>query len=1543
MKAINLITRYMLCGCCILALTARSSFAQAPSISYPTPQVYTAGTAVSLNPVNTGQPVQINGQTTTMAGSGTGTFGDGTGTSASFWHPEGVAVDAAGNIYVGDPSNNRIRKITPGGVVTTLAGGTAGYADGQGNAAQFSSPTGLAIDGSGNLYVADNVNNRIRKITPGGYVTTIAGSGASAYADGQGTAASFYRPQGVAVDGAGNVYVADCLNHAIRKITPSGVVTTLAGSTTQTSGSTDGQGTAARFNRPSDLKFGPDGNLYVVDWYNNMIRKVTLAGAVTTFAGSLTAGSSDGQGTAAGFYNPVGIAIDPAGNMYITDENNNKIRKITSGGLVTTIAGTGSAGTTNGTGFSAAFAQPFGIAIDSTGFAYVAEYTNNLIRKVAIRAFTSSQLLPAGLWLNWQTGAIGGAPTAASAAANYSITGYNLFGSSTASINITVNAAPLAAVGQSLNQNYVITQTPRLSGMMTDSALSSNQTDKTKVQTSIQYVDGLGRPIQTVQRQASPLGYDLVQPQSYDQYGRETTKYLPYAPQAGTAGDYNPNALKGDQAAFYASPPSGSGVSAITNPSSQMGLDNSPLNRPVEQGAPGLPWQLSTSNIEGGGHTVKMVYTVNNATAFTTDSVNGKQAANYYCTINSSGSRTLVANGYYAAGTLNVTISKDENWVSGRGGTVEEYKDIDGQVILKRQYNYTTSLQVLSTYYIYDDLGKLAFVLTPASGADAAGTISQTTLNNLCYQYQYDERGRPTQKKIPGKGWEFTVYNVMDQPVATQDSLQRFNKQWIFTKYDAMGRAVQTGVWNNGGTAVTRASLQTTLNGINTNLYEATVNSGNGYTNVAWPTSNVVSTLSLDYYDTYANIPGLPATYTMSSGVSLLTRGLPTVKKTAILNTPANQLWDVMYYDDLGRATQTFAQHYLGGVINTNNYDQTLTTYNFPNQPTTVTRKHWTTATMTYPLLIAANTYIYDHMGRKLKTWEQLTYNNSPTTKTLISKIDYNEIGQVVTKHLHSTDSLNFLQNVAYTYNERGWLLTSSAPLFAMSLFYNTATYKAYNGNILTQYWGTPGNLNNHFSYGYDQLNRLMSGSSTIGSEQNIAYDVMGNLTALRRYDNTSALIDNLSYTYTGNQLTSVADASGNNAGLANLTTNYTYDGNGNMLTQTNSTNNQHNKTFTYNLLNLPQSVVANTGTSTTTTLTYTYDATGNKLRRTSTGLNNTTDYISGIQYDGATTPAFNFIQTEEGKAVYQPTTGGFEYEYYLGDNLGNTRVTFGTKTGTAVVYQTDDYYPFGMEINSYTLLPKNEYLYNKKELQEELAEYDYGARFYDPVIGRWNVIDPLAEKMRRYSPYVYGFNNSIRFEDPDGMQPCDPCDVPLNQGAPPPGTLKGNNNYDPTVKQTNSAPGISTDEAANMLSSTGTAIAGVGYVDAMLPPPLDAGAPVLIPVGEGLATAGTALSAGKDIANGNVGTGLLKIGVAATFTAIGSKIDALNVAKKLTTTGKNVLNVTSFVASKIADKAVEKGTEKKEVKTEVKEQPKTLKQLETQLKKEYNKEHPKT
>jgi serine/threonine-protein kinase len=308
--------------------------------------------------------------------------------------PYGVAVDISGNVYVADTGNNRIRKITPIGNVTTLAGsGGRGYADGQGTAAIFHSPFGdLAVDGSGNVYVADTNNNRIRKITPSGDVTTLAGSGrnsfngdtavieGSSYADGQGTAASFASPSGVAVDGGGNVYVADTGNHRIRKITPGGNVTTLAGS--GSIGHFDGQGSEASFYEPTGVAVDESRNVYVADKGNARIRKITPSGNVTTLAGSGSRGYGEGQGTAASFAYPYGVAVDGVGNVYVADNGNQRIRKITPSGNVTTLAGSGSFGSTDGPGTSASFSNSTGVAVDGSGNVYVADMFNQRIRKI---------------------------------------------------------------------------------------------------------------------------------------------------------------------------------------------------------------------------------------------------------------------------------------------------------------------------------------------------------------------------------------------------------------------------------------------------------------------------------------------------------------------------------------------------------------------------------------------------------------------------------------------------------------------------------------------------------------------------------------------------------------------------------------------------------------------------------------------------------------------------------------------------------------------------------------------------------------------------------------------------------------------------------------------------------------------------------------------------------------------------------------------------------------------------------------------------------
>jgi prepilin-type N-terminal cleavage/methylation domain-containing protein len=313
----------------------------------------------------------------TLAGLGTAGYSDGTGAAAQFNTPTGVAVDSSGTMYVADYANNRIRKMTPAGVVSTLAGsGTTGSSDGTGAAAQFSYPRGVAVDSSGTMYVADYANHRIRKITPAGVVSTLAGSTAS-FADGTGAAAQFNYPRGVAVDSSGTAYVADTYNHRIRKITPAGVVSTLAGSTASFA---DGTGAAAQFNYPFGVAVDTSGTVYVADNYNHRIRKITPAGVVSTLAGS-TAGFADGTGSAAQFNYPTGVAVDTSGTVYVADASNNRIRKISPSGVVSTLAGS-TAGFADGTGAAAQFSLPYGVAVDSSGTLYIADAYNHRIRKI---------------------------------------------------------------------------------------------------------------------------------------------------------------------------------------------------------------------------------------------------------------------------------------------------------------------------------------------------------------------------------------------------------------------------------------------------------------------------------------------------------------------------------------------------------------------------------------------------------------------------------------------------------------------------------------------------------------------------------------------------------------------------------------------------------------------------------------------------------------------------------------------------------------------------------------------------------------------------------------------------------------------------------------------------------------------------------------------------------------------------------------------------------------------------------------------------------
>ncbi len=342
---------------------------------------FTACTKKTITPTHTNYNPDGIGPGT---GPGGVTGGDTTGTAdslASFNAPTGLAVDVAGNIYVADYGNNLIRKITTNGTVSTLAGtGNQGSIDGQGNQASFNGPTSLAVDGSGNIYVADDNNNRIRKITPAGLVSTLAGADSAGFANGTGTSAYFFGPSGIAVDGTGKVYVADAGNNLIRLISPAGVVTTFAGN--GNAGATNGSLLSASFNNPAALALDASGNVFVADLLNNMVRQINTSGTVSTLAGNGNTGSADSAGSAATFYFPNSLAVDGTGNIYVTEYVTNLIRKITPDGTVSTFAGNGEAGQADSTGTAASFDGPSGIAIDAVGNLYIADTYNNVIRKI---------------------------------------------------------------------------------------------------------------------------------------------------------------------------------------------------------------------------------------------------------------------------------------------------------------------------------------------------------------------------------------------------------------------------------------------------------------------------------------------------------------------------------------------------------------------------------------------------------------------------------------------------------------------------------------------------------------------------------------------------------------------------------------------------------------------------------------------------------------------------------------------------------------------------------------------------------------------------------------------------------------------------------------------------------------------------------------------------------------------------------------------------------------------------------------------------------
>jgi trimeric autotransporter adhesin len=332
------------------------------------------------------------GTISTVAGGGAFGVGDGgPATSAKVPYPSGVAVDTAGNLYIADYGDSRIRKVTPAGIISTAAGtGTAGYSGDGGPAIsrQLFSPSGVAVDNAGNLYITDWGNSRVRKVTPTGDISTVAGNGAEGYSGdgGPATSAELHLPIGVAVDNSGNLYVADNQNNRIRKVTPTGIISTIAGTGSQGYSGDGGPATSAQLNFPNGVAADNSGNLYIADYGNDRVRKVTPAGIISTVTGNGTAGYSGdgGPATSAQLYVPNSVAVDNSGNLYITDYGNGRVRKVTPAGIISTIAGNGTSGYSGdgGPATSAQFYSTDGVVVDNSGNLYIADVGNNRVRKV---------------------------------------------------------------------------------------------------------------------------------------------------------------------------------------------------------------------------------------------------------------------------------------------------------------------------------------------------------------------------------------------------------------------------------------------------------------------------------------------------------------------------------------------------------------------------------------------------------------------------------------------------------------------------------------------------------------------------------------------------------------------------------------------------------------------------------------------------------------------------------------------------------------------------------------------------------------------------------------------------------------------------------------------------------------------------------------------------------------------------------------------------------------------------------------------------------
>ncbi|MDR0231837.1 MAG: DUF6443 domain-containing protein [Dysgonamonadaceae bacterium] len=910
--------------------------------------------------------------------------------------------------------------------------------------------------------------------------------------------------------------------------------------------------------------------------------------------------------------------------------------------------------------------------------------------------------------------------------------------------------------------NYIKTIIP-----LTGKDVLTGNTDTEMV--SIQYFDGLGRPVETVQQKITPNKKDLVVLQDYDEFGRETYSWLP-TPTNNTNGVF----VTGSSVATLAK----AAYNNDENPYSKPAYEISPLNRIKEQHGPGQVWQSKP------WISLKTEYLTNT----TTD-----PCRNYSI----SGDNLVKNAADYADGSLYVVRTIDEdNKISF------EFRNQLGQVILQRQIDMG---QKHDTYYVYDDYGNLRWILPPM-------IESITNLSESCklygYYYKYDNRNRCIEKKLPGADPIFYVYDKADRVIFSQDGEQRLTSSWTFFKYDALDRMILTGVWKNS-----EKSQANLVDSFGNTLATETFSNASAY-NYTWNTltgtqgSMVIQANYYDNYDFRTNTTGLNNsnyTYSTPSGyVSqrygtdtdiVKSKGLQTGSITVMLDDPNKKMGAVFYYDYRNRMIQSIAANHLSG------YEKEYIEYTFTGQPKKIQKVHKTFGSQ----ITEIYEYSYDHANRPTTTLYQLDANPS----FVISSLSYDEIGRVKEKKLHGNK-----ETITYTYNIRNWLSKIHSANFIESLYYTERYLNVtplYNGNI-----AVTESSSRSYAYTYDGLNRMTKATSyTYGTQQKhfdeeLTYDKQGNILSLKRNEQvgSSYQTEQLYMNYTGNQLTGINPRQG----VSSTMTKNTYNKNGALISDLTRNISQ----IEYNTLNLPEKITfgedapfvqMGVNSNKQHTTEYSYDATGVKRRVIHTTIDNMTvvkltmandmesfslsdpepsapsgfssdpsdpltsliskeekegnfvgisrtitDYCGNIVYENGN---LKYILNPEGYITKDKNTP--VYHYYLKDHLGNNRVVMQLKGNNYTAVQKMDYYPFGKPFpDDANFNPeKQPYKFGNKELDEMhgLNQYDFEARQLRLNVPIFDRLDPHAEDYPWMSPYCAFANNPIRFIDPDGRE----------------------------------------------------------------------------------------------------------------------------------------------------------------------------------------------